>query len=641
MNRHFFTAAGIVVGAEMLLIASSRAADWRELAAIARSEKVNFQLDVANASERLANQCRTAIVRLDGYLNELGEKDRGDWHRALRWPELVEQMWRAKPDLEQLLALSKCFYASQPGLEGGAFLEVRTALDRYLHFQLIAGGRTQEQLEKEYVRRLEHTARLLESPKIDQNALREQEIWFAGLGQAPRLVEGLRGAMNHPNVVITVSQGMLPETAEQFQQEIKNSQWSVNTILGRCVEGMTYFTGKVTGALPKDGPNAVVELTMEGKVDVPHSTAHAGPFQIYSQSETAVRATKRLSWDGTQIVAEPAQASAAPDSAITGADVQRRRLLPGGLVGNRLDDWLANQAIRRAERSQGQALYEAASITEQTIAEQFDHGVGEQLAQWNHDVAYYYTSPLVRVGMLPASQAVPTKSGFSLQFHFRGASKLAAPSPPQEVFSGDINAYIHESAFTNGIQPYAGGGLWTDEFFARIQKESVGDYSVEMRIRDRQERWSLTLDWLRPWSSRITKDGIRFTLYARGFAIDGKTHKGPLAVKSTYVVKQEVGPDYRFERVGDVQVDAPAGVDPKAKEFVKRKLSGFFSDSFYADALYAPAGGAWDALSTFQVSKFELTDGWLRIEFRQTAPKKSRPSTPDSSAVRQAARTKE
>ena len=37
-------------------------------------------------------------------------------------------------------------------------------------------------------------------------------------------------------------------------------------------------------------------------------------------------------------------------------------------------------------------------------------------------------------------------------------------------------------------QPYAAGGVWTDEFFARIQKEAVGDYMVEMRIRENEER---------------------------------------------------------------------------------------------------------------------------------------------------------
>jgi hypothetical protein len=221
--------------------------------------------------------------------------------------------------------------------------------------------------------------------------------------------------------------------------------------------------------------------------------------------------------------------------------------------------------------------------------------------------------------MLPNSQGAATGSGLSFRFHFRGVSALTAPRPPDEKLQGDINLYIHESAFPNLIQPYAGGSQWTDEFFARLQKEGLGDHSVELRIRENEERWSLQLDWLQPWSTRITPEGLRFTLRASGFSIDGKNYNEPVAIESTFVPVREVGPLFGWERVGDVAIDAAPSLEGEAREFLRRKFSGFFLERFFLDGLEAPAGGAWDELSNFRPTKVELADGWLLVEYQRRA----------------------
>lgn len=589
-----------------------------ELAGLARSEKHSFRLATSENSERF-EEAKAAIDRLGDYLDTLGHSEQTKLRQQLQWSQLVGQFEHPESDIGRLRNLAKRFYEPLSGLEADPMLEARSALDRYVAFRVLARTRV-ETLEHEYQLRLEQLAQALEHPAANHKALREHVSWLTVHDQAPRTLAGLRETFRHPNLVVTVSRTMLPALAKQFQREITRTIWSTNTILGRRVEGITEFEGEVKGRRPQGAQNAVLDLELTGGIRSPWNTAYAGAFRIFSQSETAIRATKRISWSDTKFISKAAKISANPQTRLVGGQVHRNRLLKNSPLADRVDDALVGLALRQARKSQDQVRREVACISRRTVREQFETAVNDRLNLLNREVEYYYTNPLVRVGMLPTSQMVVRDSDVNLQFHFHGLSGLAASSAPAETANGDIDVHIHESAFPNLIQPFAAGRVWTDDFFAHIQKEAVGDYSVELRIREQEERWSLTLDWLQPWSTTINREGVTFVVNARAFSLEGQHHACPLTVKSTFVPVPEVGASFGWQRVGEVELIAETPLDQRTRGLLHRKLSGFFLDRFFLDGLSAPAGGPWDQLSTVDLVDLHLSEAWLTLVFKQTQP---------------------
>jgi|GEM_PF-6008508 len=579
---------------------------------LARQEQERTRALPAGEAERLARECRAALQQLNRHFAQAHPRDRARWERGIDRDELADELKSSQPDAQRLLVLSKQFYAPHEGLELAPAIALRSALDNYVDFQLL--NRSPDDLQQERAIRLQRVSRILEAGPRNETSLREEASWLATLEQSPPLIAELQKEFKHPNLIFTIAPGMLPAFAEKFQREVDHSRWSANFILGNRVEGMAHFRGKITSRPATQQANAI-ELALTGQIHSPHNTAYAGRFQVYSQGQTSVQAKLKVHWDGTKLTAEPAKVSAQTNSTLIRASVDRRRLLPRSRLANRIDNRIESAVLSRASESLPQARREAASLAAARIANSFNGEIQERLTEWNRNVQHYYTHPLVRVGMLPKSSASLTEAGATLQFQFPGRSGLAAATPPDLSLQGDINVCIHESAFPNLIQRFAGGGIWRDDFFAHIQKEALGDNEVELRIRESSDRWSVQFDRINPWSTRIDRDGVHFTMSVTTFWIDGRERTKPFILQCTLAPFEDVGTKYGWRRVGDVSITGD--LDSHDREFLRRKFAGFFASEFHLDGLSSPAGGAWDYLSNVRLYKLELTHGWLGMEFRR------------------------
>ncbi|WP_254512762.1 hypothetical protein [Anatilimnocola floriformis] len=581
---------------------------------VARQELARNELQPADEADRLINECRAALQGLNRHFEQASSRDKSILNRLLDREALTEALQAARPDASRLLVLSKQFYAPREGLELDAVLQMRAALDRYLDSQLLTNDRLPEDLREERAIHIERIIELLANRELDHAALREEVAWLATLNQAQPLVAALQDEFQQPNLQFTISRNMLPAMAEKFQKQVERSHWSSNVILGNRVEGMSHFQGQLGGQPVAKQENAL-ELALTGQLQSPHNTAYAGKFQIHSQGQTAIQAKTKVEWDGTKFTATPAQVAAQTTSALTGASVERRRLFPNSRLAGRIDNRIQSEVLSRASESLPQARQQASGLAATRIAESFNTEIKARMAEWNAQVQHYYTHPLVRVGMLPKSSASLNESHANLHFNIPGRSGIAARTAPDMNLRGDLNVHIHESAFPNLIERFAGGGIWDDEFFAYIQKEALGDNDVELRVRENSERWAVQFERLSPWSTRIDRDGVHFTLAIAAYWINGQERATPFTLHCTLAPVEEVGNEHGWQRVGDVNIEGDIASQDRA--FLRQKFSGFFASRFHLDGLSSPAGGAWDYLSTVRLHKLKLADGWLGMEFRR------------------------
>ena len=563
-----------------------------------------------------ASELDAAFAAAEAFFAAAPEKQRTATQAVVGWSDLQTSRAAGWKDLSVLTLQSKRLYQPANGLELPAVVSIREALDRYLHARRITDGKTDEQLRTEYVEHLTALDTLLQASPLDTDALSAHAAWLAALGQAPVLTEAMRYAFIWPNLIVVVGGKSLKQLPMNATKQINQSQVSHNTILGHPVVGPNTFNAEVKGSVVNTTQGAHLRLNLNGTITSPSNTAYAGKANVYSSGVTAVTAHQDIHWDGGKFFSTPPQVKAVPNTEITGASSNRNRIFPNrrGL----LDRVIENVAVKKANESKPEAQSEAAAIAERNVGEQLQKAVDTQLVELNKNVDYYYNFPLGRVGMIPRSNAAQIGTGIGLQFRYEDLTGMGAPSLPAFDSEGDINIYIHESLLANALRPFSSGGNWEDTFFARIQKEATGDYTPEMRISSSgEDRWSLKLDWFRPWSSKISAKGIELIMRARGFTYRGKEYDAAFEIRSTYMPMLTGADDYGFERVGEFKLTLEKPLPAELEKFIASKLEGFLPAQFHLDGLAPPAGGPWDTLSRVKLDRFDLQSGWLCGRFRQ------------------------
>ena len=247
----------------------------------------------------------------------------------------------------------------------------------------------------------------------------------------------------------------------------------------------------------------------------------------------------------------------------------RRRRLPS--PGAR---FITRFARSQAERQKADAEREASWQTEQRIAEQINELVTEKLDELNGQVEKSLVAPLTRLGVLPQISARNRGSQVRRDIVKTGIGGLSAPQPPAwEPLDGLLALHIHETAITNFLRPSAAGARWSDQQFAKIQKQLLGDNSYEFRV-GLHPRWEVVMDSERPVAASISDQSIRFEFNVRELTLANQSYPFPFCVAARYRV-QPTTTVLHLERLDDVEL-MWTGPRPRQSWAFQFKSSGEF-----------------------------------------------------------------
>ena len=360
-------------------------------------------------------------------------------------------------------------------------------------------------------------------------------------------------------------------------------------------------------------------------INAPNNVAVQDPVVVYTSVQTSFSASKQIFWEGRKLYLGPTSVSCQTQSAITGIEVTRQRIVPLRGRPGPINRIIERAAWRRAEQQRPQGEAAASRLAESRVAESFNSQVGELVEKLNGQVEDYVTQPLLQTGMMPTIDAIIKPEAICVSMLRKGAGGLAGTKRPDwRINKDDFALHLHESALTSFIRKSAGGAVWTDREFAELQRALIGTNSYELRI-GLHQRWQVTLDWARPLSTRFDKDSITIQVNVERLRIEQEEFNYPFSVEATYKFDTRP-PSLGIVRVGDLRFEWTSAVRPEAGQeemlasFIRRKFSGFLHEELYLDGLKAPVGGGlWGTLGRYRANHAASKQGWVLITFGETS----------------------
>lgn len=559
--------------------------------------------------KRSAAQCERS-------LNQNDRSERRDKLIAgLGWEQFQLQLAHPRPDIYLLRAFSKRLYEPNEGLNLQDAIRLRVAIEQYTDVMRVL---SYPDLESEIQNRRLAIENLLKSAgRLDTVRLGEHLDWLETAGVTIN-VDAVRRQYDRPNITLDVPKTFATEQIRQFSQEVDQTQYVTNVVLGTPISGYARTNGTAAAMLLPDNNLAGFRVDLQGVISAPNNVAVQDPVVVYSSGQSTFSASTSVVWDGTQFEMGETSAVCQTTAEITGIAVTREPLLlPGRLV---------NRVIRRAagrRAAQQRPLGEAAAsrLAESRLVDSLSEQVSESVEKLNSHFQDFVTRPLRQVGMLPSIAAVINPAAIRVSLLRYGGGRLAGTQTPAwEVRENEFALYLHESALTNFFRASAGGAVWTDRKFADLQKALMGDNSYELRI-GLHPRWQTTLHWARPLATRFNDDFIVIQLNAERLKIDDTEYPFPFTVEASYVF-ETIPPSLGFARVGEVKFEWTGADRPESTDeamlsgFIRKKFSGLLLDHIYLDGLRAPSGGGlWGKLGSFNANDAASKDGWVVVTF--------------------------
>ncbi len=592
-------------------VASLPAPPAGQLSAEARVSKPVFlpltAVDLADAKASLL----AAVDRLDVALRS-PKPGEPDW-KAILQPERIRQELASKdrPELTALDAAYLRFASGQEGLARVWFADVREGLRQYLTLARAVG---EPKLRKQYEILLEALAvrldKYVKQPSADLAEEIDQALdWLDQAQQAKWVVKHVSGRLSHPNLFAEVSGGFI---GSRTAEPVDDTQPVRDCILKTDIHGTGHTVVKLDVKLAPSPDRGQFDLVFKGETQL-ESVGYRGPFQIFSDSTTSVRATKRVTIDAEGISAAPTSSEAETSTTINCITSKR------GLM--------ENLASRRAESQRPQAESIAASHAEERFNEQIDRRADEMIAQANQRYHERFRRPLLERRLFPESLCFSTTpSALNIMAMAIAEGSLAAPgAPPQAGGSGDVSVRLHESAINN-ITGSALGGVVVDE--KRFQQILTETLKVPRKAGEEvdEENWAITFSRRQPVTVTFGGDSFSVTIRGRAYASQGNQYPG-MNVSATYKI-QRAGQSFRAVRQGDLVVAPPgfrlgSGRQLSAREQVLRKVlerrfQKFFGPEFVPNNLVlAPEGREPLEL---QLSHWTTDNGWLVLAWKQVPP---------------------
>lgn len=595
-----------------------------QLPGLARSAKKVFLPRTPTDLEDAKGDLLAAVDRLEAALKTLPPKER-DW-KALLQPAAIREQFARKdgPELSALDAAYLRFTAGYEGLGRIWFLDVRNGLRNYL---TVARTLDDPKLPQQYQTVLESLAVRLESYLKQPSADLAEEIdqladWLDQAGQARWLVLAIRKQMSHPNVLVEISEGL---AAARVAGPVDETGPVCDCILGTSIHATGHTVGELKVEMIPSDDCGLMDLVFEGETAT-DSVGYRGKLRVFAEGVTRIAARKRVLLDGEQITAGPADSQADTDTTIQGVCATN---------GSRL---LERVASRRACKQKGEAEWIASRHAEDRFNEQMDGRADKLIAQANERYVEKFRRPLAERRLLPER----------LRFHTTDRSlhvtamqilegSLAAPGgPPPVRGEADLAIRVHQTAINN-LTVSALGGMMLDENRFQEILESLGPTKRSADEGD-GENWEISFARRQPVTVVFANDTFTVTIRGRAFGNGRQQYPNPMNITATYKI-QRSDRGFKAVRQGDLVVVPPgfrlgSGQQLSARQqtlrkVLERRFARFFKPEFVPENLVMQPEGRPPV--ELELCRWETTDGWLVLGWRQVPAKAPSPAAQHAS----------
>jgi len=560
-----------------------------------------------DALQRARVRLQSSVEQLDKFLATGGNQKANLWRSWLDLPGLEVELAEPRPDPVILTSHAQRYSQNQVGLELPPFAATRRELRNFLAVSEYAADDEPRELVRRRLQDLsEYLARLDVEPTAEdaQNAARLL-AWLEALGEeGVNLAAAVRANYCRTNAVGQVSARLINFLLER---SVAEQRFMTDVILGSYTRGTAFSQAHVSFGFFPSQEHATLELRMQGSTTCPANVAERGRIAIYSSSNTAIRANKRVFLNAEGLQLAPAVASSVTNVQINDVD-----------AGRRLVERLA---WRRVGRMTPQIEEAASQRVQAEASSKLDQQAAAALAGANNMFRQQIRAPLLRCDAWPAQCQFWTDHDhlrISLVQH-NDAQLAVASRAPDFPATYDLAIGAHESMIVNLSEAVLGGATIEDQTWLELVKLLTGDPPRPLWVHDRSERWSVTLADERPIVPHFDDDQVGFTLRVCNVTRGSDMFKHVVEIEASFLPRcTRDGPELIRDGAVAVRFAKPQGTEEQeeTREFLIRKFSAVFPSKLHFAGITPPDGGSLGKLNSLELAEFQSARGWLTLGYQ-------------------------
>lgn len=528
------------------------------------------------------------------------------WKKFLKWDVLQQQLAAGEEASQKELeaVLDQYSKSDAIGLSMPKFRAVRSSLRQYIDGLYVKAN---PDVEKHYGIQLDALSTALQAysnqPSTDVAAAIGARLdYLDRTGQAPDVVEEVRGIFCEPNLYVVASRSFM---MERLERDVEETAPVRDYIMGTTIRGTGTTTGRVSGRLIPAVDAAILELELTG-VNRSRNVGYNGPVTIHSQGYTNVYASKQVHIDADGFHAQPACARCSTNSTIT--DICARCKL------------IEKAAWRRAGKQKGQVERVAAQHASAQVASRFNSEVKLALADIEEKYQEQFRKPLLRKGEFPQLLDISsTEEAILITATQANGAQLGSPTPaPEAAADVDVSVRVHESLAGNASEIVIGGITLTDERLAEILEERTGEVPEELQITEDKDPWAITFSRRQPVVVKIGDKTVKIAVRGSKFTRGDSDLVEPLEMSATYSLEQTASGS-KLTRQGEVEVvflrwrGKQLGIRQIAfKTFMQKKFSALFKEEFVGEGIELPGQDGGDDVK-LNLAHMEAGNGWIGL----------------------------
>ena len=572
----------------------------------------DFRPKTAQDIEHATQQLRAAMLDLERFWKTDKLDPPTDWKTQLRWEEMTLQLTQeAGPVSRVLREILQRYRQNIPGIEHAPFTKVRDRLEVLVNTILYANT----QITTVYRQRLKQLASKLagyqENPTSDDGFLIGRIAGFLHQGgQADPLVASIHHHYSHPNLVLSVSQGLIKGL---LSQQIEDTMPLEDRIMGTTIRGTVHTVGHVTVELVDSRSRADLRIRLQGSAKSKSIGTNRG-VTVHTTGHTTIDASKLVYLDALGLHPQPAAASCETESSIDSVSARLR--------------CIEKLAWRRVLATQPQGEQIASRQAEQRVAERVDQQTTEMLQDANTFFRDKFRQPLIRRNAFPRLLEFATSaSHLKLTMLQSNARQIAAPGPPPKHDDApDVGIQLHESLVGNLSEAVLGGEMLTGERLAKLLEDLGAEVPAELQG-GAGEPWSITFSSNRPIRMTFQDNLASISIRGRRFTRGDTVVSNVIDITARY--KLEMTPaGLQLTRHGEVEVvyvnRKSLGVPQIAiKTMLLKKFNSLYKSNLQVQQIVLPE--RWQQAGNLKIKNSSAMAGWLILSW---AMDPSQPASP-------------
>lgn len=623
IERPFIVAASAVFA---LLLGATFTPAQQDIAGAVEQARGSFK----PVSEQQVSEARAELRKRMNEIEQFvqpSSKNGQRWMRYLHWDTLKEQVNADESkNFEAVDATLGKLNQNVSGLEHRRFRTLAKALRRYRDTLAVSMWEKPADLYNRQLDALQHDldAYHKEPSSKTGSALSERIRIIDSIGQAPKLLDAVRGELAQPNAFVNVSTSLLAAGVDP----VDRFDPVTDCILGTSIQGDAHTTGSVGVASIPSNNKAVLEFISKGHT-WSQNVGYNGPAVIRSTADSDYTATKRVELADPAFIAHTASVSAETDTHIH--SVAKK----GGGFGSGL---VAKIGWKKARQSEGQVEAIASDHAEDRIADRFNDEVDDQVQKLRKRYEDDYRRPLERRGDVPDHIRFSSdKKSLALEVTQANRSQLGASGgPPAATEAHEVTMRLHETAVNNYSASILGGATasqtkadedikfnveipaWMKDLSKKRKTEATEDAAAKA---EPFKEYAMTLRDSRPISVNFAGGKVKVTLHITDLK-SGEKSFTDWDVTGTYTPELSNG-GVTLHREGKLEM-LPADFSGRLdrtqtaersnleKELEKRSDQGKgFPKSIQVDPVQ-PEGKLAD-VGPLEYREFSSGDGWLVV----------------------------